>query len=319
MMGHEQTTRFSTDDAPQEDRRRLLQEHTGRNLLPLALDSAKPDGVHGSLTTRSLGEIRIGHIVGREHVASRTQDLISREPSGIAAVSILVTGQAFFYHPAGYGTLDAGGVAVVDADEPCIMGFTLPSSMVFLHVPVALQPEALSRSIRHQPTRLLPEQEIQGPSRTARNLLSRRIRGAIDRDGPFIHQDEAASLLRLAAATVTTPAGLPGALGHPTLAKALSYITEHAHEPDLTVDRIAEAVFTSRRQLSRLFVRTGLTARDFILQARLDRALYYLSDETAHRTIAEVARDSGFSSASNFSRAFRSVFGTSPRSLDYLP
>ena len=318
-MEYEPTARFSTDDAPQEDRRRLLQEHTGRNLLPLALDSANPDGVHGSLTTRPLGRIRVGHILGREHVASRTQDLIAREPSGIAAIAVLVTGQAFFYHPAGYATLEAGGVAVVDADQPCIMGFTCPSTMLFLHIPEALQPEALSRAIRHRPTLLLPEQQIQGPSRTARNLLSRRIRAALDRDDSSHRQEEEVeSLLRLAAATISTPAGLSEALGHPSLSKALGYITEHAREADLTVDRVAEAVFTSRRQLSRLFEKTGITAREFILHARLDVALNLLSDETAHRTIAEVARASGFSSASNFSRAFRSVFGTSPRGLDHL-
>lgn len=318
-MEYEPTERFSTDDAPQEDRRRLLQEHTGRNLLPLALDSATPDGVHGSLTTRSLGQIRIGHIIGREHVASRTQDLIAREPSGIAAVAILVTGQAFFYHPSGYATLEAGGVAVVDADQPCIMGFTRPSTMAFLHVPEALQPEVLSRAVRHRPTLLLPEYEIQGPSRTARNLLSRRIRAALDRsDSSRPQEDEADSLLQLAALTLSTPAGLSEALDHPTLSKALGYITEHAHEADLTVDRVAEAVFTSRRQLSRFFTATGISAREFILQARLDVALNLLSDKTAHHTVTEVARASGFSSASNFSRAFRSVFGTSPRGMDHL-
>lgn len=305
-------TYFSTQDSPADERKQQWQTHTGQNLLHLDVDSANPEGANGSLVTRHVGRLRIGLIAAEEQVASRTSDLIDRSPSGTVAVTVLLTGQAFFYHPAGYDTVNPGDLVVVDADQPAIMGFTRPSSMAVLHIPRDLQPALMQQQTATRSTMVLFDEDIHGPARTSRSLLLQRIRGSLKLVESASSQKED-GLLKLASLTVSSASDIASATDNPILLKALHLIETQAHDPNLTVELIAEAVFTSRRQLSRLFSTTGVTTREFILHARLEHAVELLDDASMYRTVAEVAALSGFSSASNLARAFRSVYGTSPR------
>jgi len=94
---------------------------------------------------------------------------------------------------------------------------------------------------------------------------------------------------------------------------AVAYIREHLSDPALTAERIAEALFISRRRLYQLFDDgDGVSGR--IRQLRIDRAKELLGDPAhAKRGIGEISRQCGFANAAHFSRTFRKVVGETPR------
>lgn len=94
--------------------------------------------------------------------------------------------------------------------------------------------------------------------------------------------------------------------------EALEYMREHLADPNLSADRVAEALFISRRRLYQLFD-DGQGVSERIRGLRIDRAKALLADPAkAARGIGEIARDCGFVSAAHFSRTFRQVVGLTP-------
>lgn len=77
------------------------------------------------------------------------------------------------------------------------------------------------------------------------------------------------------------------------------------------VQQVAQALGVSRRTLDRRFTAAlGRTVHEELARVRMQKARISLADKS--RTIAEVARASGYSSAASFSRAFRQHTGQWP-------
>ena len=93
-------------------------------------------------------------------------------------------------------------------------------------------------------------------------------------------------------------------------AKVLSYISEHFRE-ELTLEQLGEHFFVSKYHLSHEFSRdTGISVYRFILLKRLQAARQLL---LSGKTPGEVYTECGFKDYSNFYRAFKAEYGTSPR------
>jgi transcriptional regulator GlxA family with amidase domain len=74
---------------------------------------------------------------------------------------------------------------------------------------------------------------------------------------------------------------------------------------------VCAAVSVSERTLRRAFLaRTGMSWREYLLQARLLRAMALLSQPES--TVLAIATDVGFASMSGFSRAFARFTGETP-------
>lgn len=94
---------------------------------------------------------------------------------------------------------------------------------------------------------------------------------------------------------------------------ATSYIELHLATP-LSVDDVARAAITSRRQLQRVFAAEGeTTVREYITVARMRRAtsLVLESDDP----LARIAPAVGYGHVSAFIKAFRLHYGTTPIEL----
>ncbi len=93
--------------------------------------------------------------------------------------------------------------------------------------------------------------------------------------------------------------------------RALSYIARHLDEP-LSVADIARAAHLSEFHLHRVFREAvGETIGRFVTRRRLETAALRLAYET-DRSITDIALSTGYSSSSNFSKAFSAYFGVSP-------
>lgn len=92
---------------------------------------------------------------------------------------------------------------------------------------------------------------------------------------------------------------------------AIKILNQNLSNPP-TVERLARSVGTHEKRLLRIFrSHLGTTVTGFIRHSRLVKARELLHTDTI--TIEEIAGQIGFSSAANFSTAFRKSEGMSPR------
>lgn len=96
------------------------------------------------------------------------------------------------------------------------------------------------------------------------------------------------------------------------LKKAIKIIEDNIGNQDFDIDKLAENLIMSRRQLYRkISALTNKTVHDFVMGIRLEKAAAHLLSGSF--TIAEVAYKVGFSEPANFSRSFSKQFGMSPK------
>ena len=94
--------------------------------------------------------------------------------------------------------------------------------------------------------------------------------------------------------------------------KALAFIDRNLADPELSPARVEASLALSRSSLYRLFEPLG-GVRNTILQRRLDRAMRTLLNGAGVKpALRAIARDHGFASEDQFSRAFRTRFGVTP-------
>ena len=94
--------------------------------------------------------------------------------------------------------------------------------------------------------------------------------------------------------------------------RIMKVINENLDNPDLTVEMITREVGISRVHLHRkLKELTNQTTRDFVRNVRLKQAAILLSEKRC--SVAEVAEKVGYPNTSNFSTAFKEVYGVSPK------
>ncbi|WP_165824049.1 hybrid sensor histidine kinase/response regulator transcription factor [Pseudochryseolinea flava] len=95
------------------------------------------------------------------------------------------------------------------------------------------------------------------------------------------------------------------------LQRVVDYIVEHLQDSQLGVDALADAFNLSRVQVYRkVKALTGKTAVEFIRNVRLKQAIKLM--ETKKYTLSEISYQTGFSSASYFTKCFKEAYGKAP-------
>jgi transcriptional regulator GlxA family with amidase domain len=109
-----------------------------------------------------------------------------------------------------------------------------------------------------------------------------------------------------------TPIALP--LHNDTRIKASLLYMEQNIDDVVGIEKIADNVGLSRRQLERLFnEKTGTSPAAAYMRIRLDRAMFLVERTT--KPLIEIALDVGFENSSHFCRKFRENFGLTPTKL----
>ena len=91
---------------------------------------------------------------------------------------------------------------------------------------------------------------------------------------------------------------------------ARRFIKSHYSEVDLSQRRVATALGVSRWRLSRAFSAADISFRSAIKEARMHSAVERLAAEST--PIKIIALEVGYAHCSDFSREFRSRYGTTP-------
>lgn len=92
--------------------------------------------------------------------------------------------------------------------------------------------------------------------------------------------------------------------------KSIDYIKANLHN-DLSLDKLACQANFSKFHFHRIFKSvTGTALNDFIIQARIERSLFFLVNHPV-KSIHDIALECGFRDTSSFSRCFKTVKGIS--------
>jgi acetamidase/formamidase/AraC-like DNA-binding protein len=107
-------------------------------------------------------------------------------------------------------------------------------------------------------------------------------------------------------------------LGH--LRRVCRSMEARLGDPDLVIDDIGRLEGLSTRYIQKLFKVGSTTFSEYLKERRLERCRLDLANPAlAHFTIAELCFKWGFNDAANFSRAFTSRFGLSPKAYRAEP
>jgi AraC family transcriptional regulator len=138
--------------------------------------------------------------------------------------------------------------------------------------------------------------------------------GAVDRMyGEALSTALAVHLLREYGAAVLGPKRGYGGLPRAKLVRAVEYIQDLL-DTDLTVSRIAQAVYMTPYHFTRLFKEsTGQSPHQYVVEARVRKAKELLTK--GKFTISEAAYQVGFVDQSHLTLHFKRVFGLPPKRL----
>jgi AraC-like DNA-binding protein len=238
-------------------------------------------------------------------VASNRSVWLRHPPGDVWALVYQADGMATYLGQSGRRCrLEAGDLCVVDMQRPFQMeptGNYLQWVVVFRQTDRARSLSQAPRHTMHVPARDAPA--VAWLKSALHNLVQQR------HGGP---PSQAAALQNLVRAVSAVP--LPGVplAGH--LDRALRYIEAHEDAPDLEAGAVAAALGLSRRRLDQVF--SGLLGEPVasFLKARcLKQAAAALADPAqSHRSIRDIALDSGYPHAAPFTRAFARRFGCVP-------
>ncbi|HHW00484.1 MAG TPA: response regulator [Clostridiaceae bacterium] len=97
----------------------------------------------------------------------------------------------------------------------------------------------------------------------------------------------------------------------PVIKKIKAYVEKNYHDPELSLQRIADEMEISISHLSKLFKQeTGMSFIDYLIKTRIMESIKLMSDP--NMKIYEIAEKVGYSSQHYFCAAFKKVLGFSP-------
>jgi AraC-like DNA-binding protein len=302
---------FATDELAPEARFNALATELG-TLFDLDAPVEHRRQAQGSLDGHLVGEMVAGLASFSPVRFNRSEARIAKDDLDHCLVQLYMRG--------GFGGDADGREMAVKAGDICIFDLTRPlnTSAVASSVYSLILPRSLLQSNwqgivphgEHLPAGSVLGRILADHLRTLHRLLPT----ATAADVPILNET---SVALVAAALSDIARRNEGAQSRSLLQverrRVLHYIDRHLADPELTPEKLCQALGVSRAQLYRLFQGEGGVQRH-IMRQRLRLAFKQLLHPVSHRLpIHAIAYRCGFRSDSHFSRAFRQHFGVTPR------
>ena len=206
-------------------------------------------------------------------------------------------------------TIGPGQIFLTDMARPeSVHGASAGAYSVFFF-PRDVIDEALPRPVDLHG--LVPEGVPQAILGDHLGSVMRHLAHVTTREAAGLSQSLVAMVAATLAPSLVTREPARKAIEATLLRQACRYVELHLGEQDLNADRVAGFLRISRASVYRLFEPLGGVSA-YVKERRLDRVHALLASSTTTPYLTRLADDHGFSSAAQFSRAFRDRFGYSP-------
>jgi AraC-like DNA-binding protein len=307
------TITTSTMDPPY--RSRNWHEAIAATYFPLDLQFAEPDRFSGDLSIWQVGDFSLSHNVSASLMYRRLQRHLSAERAEQFLVTVPARSEVLFAQGGKEIRCRPGGFFLERSHEPYEFSHSELAEMWVIKI----EAKALAGRIR-SPDRFCSVQfdakngagglftdmlhlipaRFDTMSAEARSMVGGHL---IDLLVLSIQGDERT----LTSGTSTVR------VAH--LSRIESFARRNLSRADLDPDLIARACGISTRYLHELFRDTNQTIGQWIRDQRLEACHAKLRDPANRLTVTEIAYRFGFNDHAQFSRAFRSHFGMSPKEL----
>ncbi len=145
--------------------------------------------------------------------------------------------------------------------------------------------------------------------------LLARVRGLLfnnQRRKVFYAQNKQENAANITAETYTGPLEMSNSFRSRWLKELETILEKEISNSSIKIPELAFKMAVSERTFrNRIKEYTGLTPNEYIMDARMNRALYLLENQV-YLTVAEVAYAVGIDHSSYFTRQFKERFGTNP-------
>ncbi|KPX23592.1 hypothetical protein ALO71_02943 [Pseudomonas amygdali pv. dendropanacis] len=303
------TAQYATTIVPPAQRFEYWKEVVCRHCIPAASQPLMENDFDGELSVRTLGVLDICTLSAPLHRWDRTAAHLRSGPDDDLWLGFSRHGHGQLEQGGRQAVLGADRLFLYDASQP--FRFSIGGENHLIRIPRYLLSAQLP-GVENLTAQVLDE------SRPGLIPLREMLRQVVSekRDLPNAALSERLSrtLLDLLVLSVELQGVKTAGIERDLYARIMNYIARHLTEPELTIERIAQAHHVSTRTVTRAFARHQKTPMSAIWQARLQASREAM--ERGHaRTVSQVALDFGFSDLSHFSHAFRRAFGVCPQSL----
>jgi len=313
------STLIRTDEVPAADRLDYVRGITGTTWVPMECRSEYRSAYWAEIRANGLGAMRVAVLDVMPITVSRTPDLISQaDPDMLKILLVCGGGSSVVDQEGRQARLATAEFAFYDTRRPyevsCGVGRDRPTRVLTFMFPPSLLPLPRSKLRALAATRMAATAGL--GDLTSRFLLQ------LARNVEHYSPAEAARLSTAALEVLATRLAreldaddwqTPEIRRHALLTTVQAFIQQHLGDPRLSPAMVAAAHHMSLRSLHQLFHDEGLTVASWIRRRRLERCRRDLADPAlAARPVAAIAARWGFTSAADFSRAFRAVHGLTP-------
>lgn len=312
-------TRFTTSTALPGRAIALWEQHQSASLVSLSAISTPGRPFQANVASMALPRPGVGGVSASAHSIIRDDHLIAQRPTGGAIVYFILQGRQRFTSRGGQLEAGPGQAIICDGDTVFSRAFPQPMRELVLLVPRSALSSDGGAGRLAQP-RVVDFRRTQGPdgsegsqdpTRDAARTVAEQISAVLS--APSTESPETVEKRLLGQLTALLA---PPSWSADSRDAAIAHIQDQLHDPGLDAQQIADAAGLSTRQLSRVLAAAGTSVPRAILAARLEAAVQLLGDpQHAHRSMAEIAQEVGFSSPAQFSRSCRDRHGIPPLQL----
>ena len=273
------------------------------------------EGFFAHVDAAFMGDVALGRLTGTAQDFDRSRYKIARDGMDGYLLQFYLNGRSASRGGSNSEVASEGDLYVIDMAQPLSTATTDHDQISFVVPRRLMAPRLECADAAHmrvipagQPLVALFRESLKSFYGQLDNMTLREAEVAIP------------PLLDLAAAAINGHADERAATGV-NLASFVGlrrHVEDNLLDPDLSLDGLLAAFGLSRRKAYRLFEPVGGFAT-YVNRRRLRRALQALrSPDWRHVSIADIGSAHCFSSAENFSRAFRREYGLSPREARHL-
>ena len=303
--------RFSTGDYPRAERRQAWREVLTRLRLPLG-EPPEHEPFRGAVSCL-VSPLGLDFSV----MSASPQAISGRNPNQPAAVwlVVLLRGEATFFDGETTAPLKVGDICYGPTGMNAALRLATPFRLLFISAPRVALDHRLIAPLSLRVGRLPGDSGLghvfsgllRATADTLDSLSSEQLRPVELALTEFL-------IANLAAQGSAAARGGAGAARAAHLHRVCQTIETLLSDPDLTLERVAEADGISARSLQKLFAASGQNFSTYLRTRRLERCrLDLTSPMFASLSISEICFRWGFNGSAHFSRTFKERYGVSPR------